>query len=846
MKFFFLALVLLLLPGMAIAGGAPKIHDTTTTVTCTPNPVSLMSPATCTATITDLGGQGPDTSPPGSVMFGSSGTGSFSATSCTVIPGPNATSSCSVTYTPTVFGTGTHTISAGFNGGSDPDPATGIIFNPSSGSAGLVLSYPALTITAISPANGNRGESVAVTVSGTGFVAGATTLILGPNITVSGLAVDSSTQLTATLTILAAAVTGQRDVTVTNPAPGGGSATLPNGFEVRNPVPVIDTLTPAAVEVGSGAMTLTVEGSGFVNDSVVHFNGAPRSTTFVNSTRLEISLTAGETAAAASYPVTVVNNGPGGGTSNTATFSVVPPGGSFDTVEPGAPLGSAMFTKLAGTAFSTDILATEISRLAVDTGFTGNVRIELLDASNDTAPLDASGCRASWNVVQVLPNQAYAAADNGRISVTTSFAGALRIARFRISYPATGTPSHVGCSSDAFSVRPQSLALSTPLTNATSSGSPMHAAGTAFSITATAIPGYDGTPQIGTLPPGTPGALNGLFTAADPASGSSTGNSFSYNETGSFVLAPGDVYDSSFTAIDQPDDCTAGLSNTLNGGKYGCDFANTVKLDVGRFIPAYFDVTVNDSCPDAGGFTYSGQPFVVTVTAHEAGGAVTQNYEGALAKDVTLSDGGNTTNFEPGTNLIDGTLFTNGIAINTVTTYRFPSAETDYSAIAVRAVDADSASSVGHLEESMQIRSGRFVIANGNAVTGDAGVAEVMLQTWRETSPGTFEWAVHADDVTCTTPGIGNFSLQFSPAGNLDAGETSIGGFFFNAGQGALTLSPPGAGNDGTVEIEGTTDSWLYFDWDDDGTRTAPLGSMTFFEIFSSEDGFIERHEVIP
>lgn len=850
MKWLLAALFMLMFVPAAFAG-TPKLHNTSTTISCTPNPVALNAATTCTITVTDLGGQGPDTPPAGTVSVSSNGTGSFSASSCNLVVSAAAASSCSVTYTPTVFGSGTHTVTATYGGGSDPNPSTGIVFNGSSGNTPVALTYPALTITSIAPAFGERGTAVNVTVTGTNFIAGATALAIGgAGVAVSGITVTSGTQLTATLTIAVAAATGLRNVTVTNPAPGGGSATLVNGFEVRNPLPAVTSLSPAAVEEGSGAIVLTINGSGFIPESVAWFNGSAYGTTFVNSGELQISLSAGDTATVGDYPVHVVNATPGGGTSNTVQFSVLTSGGSFDTVEANAALGSTMYTKIAGVGFSFDILATEISRLAIDTGFVGTVKLELLDASDDSAGLDASGCRASWSVAQALPDQVFSASDNGRIAINASHAGALRVARFRVSYPATGTPTHVGCSADAFSIRPASLSVTTPLTNAGDTGAPIHAAGVAFTMTASAVAGYDGTPQVDAAllsahaGANATGVLAGAFPAATIISGSSAGNAFTYSEVGNFALAAEGVYDSSFTAVDQPGDCTADFSNTLAGGRYGCSFGTTAVLDVGRFVPAYFDVEVTDGCADAGGFTYSRQPFTTVVTAREAGGSVTENYAGGHARDVTLSDGGDASAFVAGTNVIpaiDFTLGVAGIATNPDTAYEFANPETPYTFITLRAENADGASSLGHLEESTEIRSGRLVIGDGSAITSDDGLLMVALQAWRDPVAGVYEWAVHVDDTTCTSLAAGNFTLS----GAL-AAQTSISGFFFNAGQGALTLAAPGAGNEGTVDVDVTTDDWLHFDWDSDSTPEAPHGTMTFFEVFDTEPGFIDRYEVIP
>ncbi|MBW3568048.1 MAG: hypothetical protein KY410_08870, partial [Proteobacteria bacterium] len=341
--------------------------------------------------------------------------------------------------------------------------------------------------------------------------------------------------------------------------------------------------------------------------------------------------------------------------------------------------------------------------------------------------------------------------------------------------------------------------------------------------------------------------LGDAFPAADPLSGASAGNNFTYDEVGAFRINDAGLYDASFTAVDQPDDCTADFSNTLVGGKYGCSFGNVGDTQwVGRFIPAYFDVGVADACTDAGGFTYSGQPFLVTVTARENDGTVTEYYAGSYAKETTLSNAGDTANFD-GTNSIaavDFGLGTPGVATDIDVIYTFPDPETAFETITLRAVDEDGVSSSGHLEESTEIRSARLVLGNASAITTNDGLLPVTLEAWQETSPGVFEWEVHADDTSCTTPVIGDFSLT-NETGPV-AGNTSISGFFFNTGQGLLTLSAPGAGNYGSVDVEVVTDTWLYFDWNTTGTPESPVGTMTFFEIFETEEGFIESHEVIP
>jgi uncharacterized repeat protein (TIGR01451 family) len=89
-----------------------------------------------------------------------------------------------------------------------------------------------------------------------------------------------------------------------------------------NPTPAITSLSPASVVAGSGAFTLTVNGSGFISTSVVNLNGSPRVTTYVSSTQLTAAILSTDVAAAGLPAITVTNPAPGGGTSNSATLNV--------------------------------------------------------------------------------------------------------------------------------------------------------------------------------------------------------------------------------------------------------------------------------------------------------------------------------------------------------------------------------------------------------------------------------------------------------------------------------------------------------------------------------------------
>lgn len=89
------------------------------------------------------------------------------------------------------------------------------------------------------------------------------------------------------------------------------------------PVPFISQpLVPTAVAPGGAGFTLTVNGTGFVQGSVVKWNGSPRATTFVSSSQVTAKIFALDIAVPGTASITVANPLPGGGASNAVFFQV--------------------------------------------------------------------------------------------------------------------------------------------------------------------------------------------------------------------------------------------------------------------------------------------------------------------------------------------------------------------------------------------------------------------------------------------------------------------------------------------------------------------------------------------
>lgn len=160
--------------------------------------------------------------------------------------------------------------------------------------------------------------------------------------------------------------------------------------------PFVSALTPASVEAGAGAFTLTLDGAGFVSGSIVQLNGTNRPTTFISTTQLTAAITAADIAAPGSFNVTVVNPAPGGGTSNVKALQVT-------------PLPPKLLTdEVTGRAIALDSVTRVSEPFPVLTPYNfspdGHTRVMLF--ATDVDPVDASAVTAqaedSQNIIYPL------------------------------------------------------------------------------------------------------------------------------------------------------------------------------------------------------------------------------------------------------------------------------------------------------------------------------------------------------------------------------------------------------------------------------------------------------------
>jgi serine protease len=190
----------------------------------------------------------------------------------------------------------THTVTV-TNNGTDSAPATLVTYTQS-GTATIAL-------VSATPSTG--------TCTGTSFVTcNLGTLVSGASATVTFIGTPTTT---GTIIHTASASSAMID-------PDLSDNSWIFNTSAENPVPVISSLSPSSATAGGTAFTLTVNGSNFVSNSTVQWDGTDRTTTFYSFTQLTVAISAADIATADTAAVTVVNPSPGGGTSSPSTFTI--------------------------------------------------------------------------------------------------------------------------------------------------------------------------------------------------------------------------------------------------------------------------------------------------------------------------------------------------------------------------------------------------------------------------------------------------------------------------------------------------------------------------------------------
>lgn len=195
----------------------------------------------------------------------------------------------------------------------------------------LQLLPPHVVVSSISPDSAGLGDSVVFNARGTGFVPGgddnSNTLVRWRGVLL-GTTFHSDTLVTVRVPAEHAQAGGVVPIAFVNQ---GDTDTSYAGFTITRPVPVITELTPATDTTGAGPRTLFGRATGIDSTVQVYLNGVlhPSAGAAPNwgdtSGYFSAQLAAGEAATPGPLVVTMVNLGPGGGTSAPDTLWLIPP-----------------------------------------------------------------------------------------------------------------------------------------------------------------------------------------------------------------------------------------------------------------------------------------------------------------------------------------------------------------------------------------------------------------------------------------------------------------------------------------------------------------------------------------
>jgi hypothetical protein len=195
-----------------------------------------------------------------------------------------------------------------------PPPATIFTITPIASGKPVVTSMNPSTAFAGAP-------GLLLNLNGQNFVSQSTVFVNNSSRNTSFL---SSTSLQVSLDSSDLLTPGALSIQVVNPPPGGGGST-PVSLSVLTAVPVISAVAPVSALAGATSASLSVTGSGFLNQyTYITVNGQPVTTTVSGSSSATASLTAGDLVSSGVYQIVVVNKPPGGGRSNILTYSINP------------------------------------------------------------------------------------------------------------------------------------------------------------------------------------------------------------------------------------------------------------------------------------------------------------------------------------------------------------------------------------------------------------------------------------------------------------------------------------------------------------------------------------------
>ena len=147
-----------------------------------------------------------------------------------------------------------------------------------------------------------------ITINGSGFLPSTLAYVQTSNTPLPTKYV-SATKITTEVPNTALLNTEAVGLSVTNPAPGGGSAFTT--LQVVSPEPSISNVSPVSIVAGTASEPILVEGQNFMAGAKVQWNGVSIATTYLSSSQLQFRPTKTELATAGIVQLAVANPSPG-------------------------------------------------------------------------------------------------------------------------------------------------------------------------------------------------------------------------------------------------------------------------------------------------------------------------------------------------------------------------------------------------------------------------------------------------------------------------------------------------------------------------------------------------------
>lgn len=552
----------------------------------------------------------------------------------------------------------------------------------------LSIQTSSSVLTFVSPASATVGsQGFTITANGNGFATGALILWNGAALTTT---LVSSIQLTAP--VPASDLTTAGTVQVAVQIPGSAQSGTQNIYnqnttEISNVVlftigatpgspPSIAALSPNSAPFcgSSNGFMLTVtasNGTTFTSDSVVNWNGSPRTTTVMSPTQLQAAILPMDTASSTTAVVSVSNSS---GTSNKLSFTITSPAAAL--AAPGAISALAPSSALAGSAAvalqvtGSSYLPCSVVQWVSGANGTTTLPTQYVSATQLNATIPASDLLAAGTTAQVV---VVTPAPGGGTTFTNPAPPA---ATFTVTQPPTPTitslaavlPGSTTQTATVAACSPTSFTLIVNGTNFVNGGSVVNWNGLprpTMYVQPAATSGSTPPPYLSATIPYTD-TLNPATVPITVSNGSAVSNSMNFSVTGPAANLPAPA-----TASIAPTGVTAGsgqLTLTVTGSNFSA--CSTVEWNGAPNATTYLSPTQLTTVIPASDVTTVGTVPVTVFTPTPGGGtsnpAISFTISGLTLASLSPSSTPycSPAGFALAVNAASGTVFTSDSVVN--------------------------------------------------------------------------------------------------------------------------------------------------------------------------------------